>query len=167
MHPFAAIALDFVFAFALLCSLYVALAWGELCGVRPGGDKSGLGGFAFVALFALARGVALALGMLVVARDGELVWLWLGHAAIGLLAWRVFEAQVARLQRDRWAVTLVGLFVAAVLPVPAFTLVLVRGNDRWLVGGAATMQLVAAAVAVLHAVCFWQRRRGMLRVRRA
>ncbi len=166
MPLLATLALDLVFAFAGLCSVYIAFAWGELCGIRPGGDKSGLGGFAFVLLFALLRGVAVAIGLLCVARDGEAWWLLLAHLAIGVIAWRCFEREVRRVQAEHWPSLSVGLLVGVLLPLPAFTLVLVRTNERWLGDGVSAWSIVAGGLAGAHALCHLRQRRDMLRQRR-
>jgi hypothetical protein len=157
--------LDLVFAFAGLCSVYIAFAWGELCGIRPGGDKSGLGGFAFVLLFALLRGVALAIGLLVVARDGESWWLLLVHLGLGVLAWRCFEREVRRVQADRWPSLSVGLFAGVLLPLPVLTLVLVRTNERWLGDGVSAWVGVAGGLVSAHALCCLRQRSDMRRAR--
>jgi hypothetical protein len=161
MSLLATLALDVVLALAGLCSLHIAFAWGELCGVRTGGDKSGLGGFAFVLLFVLLRGVAVALALAVVARAGETWWLLLGHTGLGVLAWRCFEREIRQLQADRWGSVAVACLAGVLVPVPALTLVLVRVNSRWLDQGIETTVAVAVALTLVHGVCLWHRRRGM------
>jgi hypothetical protein len=162
------IALDLVLAFTLLLSAQIAAGWGELAGIRPGRDKSGLGGF--VAIFALfaVRWLALAGLLLAVARPGETAWLLGAHAALGAVSVLLFQHGIARVQADRWAPQAPTVLGGVVVPVPAFALVLQRVNAGWLAGdgGAGILAALAGAMLALHGACYRARRRDLLNIAR-
>ncbi len=160
MHWLAAIALDLVLAVALLGSIGSAAAWGELSGIPPGRDKSGLGGFAAVLIFLLLRGAAVALALVDTSPATEGPWLLGGHVALGWIGWRAFSAGVDRVQRDRVVPLWLCIAFATLLPLPALTLTLVRTNANWLGTAPAMPALVGATLFALHAACFRRGRRG-------
>lgn len=155
------IAVDLVLAFAFLFSLSMAGAWGELCGIRPGGDKSGLGGFAMALMLAVIRWLALAVALAVVARPGERIWLLLAHAALGAFASFVFSRQVDVVHRDGVVPAWRGVAVGVLLPLPAFALPLVRLHHEAPHDAPLALAATAGGLAVLHGLIFHQRRRGM------
>jgi hypothetical protein len=159
------IALDLLLAFTLLFSVQIAAGWGELCGIRPGGDKSGLGGFMAIYMFCLFRWLVLA-ACLAGLSAGDERWLLLGaHTALGIVSIKLFERGVQRVQNDRMVSDLVGLLGSTLLPLPACTLVVQRANASWLGDSSVTLAVVAAALAALHLACYRARRRDMLRSR--
>lgn len=155
------ITLDVVLAFALLCSLSMAGAWGELCGIRPSGDKSGLGGFTMVLLLAIVRWLAFALALAVVARPGERTWLLAAHAGLGVAATWSFSRLVDRVHGDRTVPAALGAAIGVGVPLPALTLALVRLHGAGRHDAPLVFALTAVALAALHGLVFHQRRRGM------
>lgn len=155
------LALDVVLAFGLLCSLSMAGAWGELCGIRPGGDKSGIGGFAMALILAIVRWLAVALALAVVARPGERLALLAAHAALGAAASWLFSRLVDRVHGDRTVPAAWGVAIGVVVPLPALTLALVRLHGGGAHDAPMALALTAAALAAVHGLVFHQRRRGM------
>jgi hypothetical protein len=152
---------DLVLAFLLLFSVQVAAGWGELCGIRPGRDKSGLGGFVALYMLGLIRWLGLTAGLAVVARGDEWAWLLGGHAVLGVVSLQLFGRELARVQNDRFASAAVGLFASTALPLPAWTLVVQRANAAWLGESVVAIAAVALAIGAAHFACFRQRRRSM------
>lgn len=163
MNLLATLALDLVLAFVVLLGMHGACAWGELCGIRPGRDKSGLGGFAAVFLLTGMRwlGVALILG--VTTGAGERWWLLAAHLALGALAAFSFDRCLRRVQHDRPAPAAIGVFAGVLLPMPALTLAIARANLGSEADSAIAFGLVAGALLLLHGICFHRRRADMLR----
>lgn len=151
-----------VYGLAVLVSLMIASWWGELAGIRPGRDKSGLGGFAAIYLFFVIRWLAFA-PMIVQGGSERLpgAWPWwlLAHLLLGLASIRLFERGLAYVQQDRVVPLWLGLSGAVLLPAPAIWL----GAEAlaWAcVGGPG---FATAVLLVLHAWAFWQRRRELHR----
>jgi hypothetical protein len=159
------IALDLVLAFTLLFSVQIAAGWGELCGIRPGRDKSGLGGFVAIYLFLLLRWLVLAGCIAGFATPDERWWLLGGHAVLGIASVRLFGQGLERVQKDRTVPDLLGVAGSTLLPVPAWTFVVHRVNVAWLGDSGVAIATVAAALGGLHLVLYRQRRTGMLAVR--
>ena len=157
MHVLATILADCWLLIMLLLSLMIAAWWGELAGIRPGRDKSGLGGFAAVYLFLPMRWLGLAILLP--------NWSWLGvHAALGALSAFGFERGLQRVQHDRQVPMLLGL-IGAWLPVPAWSIAFLAANDLSTTGRVGL--LTGLAVIGLHAITFLLRRGDLRRVRPA
>ena len=145
----------------LLLSLMVATWWGELAGIAPGRNKSGLGGFAFIYLFFGTRwllGAGLLLMQPVAANvpGGRLVAL-LAHLLLGVASVRLFERGLARVQRDERVPLWLGIVGSTLLPLPLLAVVSV-GCQHACFGAP---WLATTVVAGLHLWGFWQRRLGM------
>lgn len=150
------------FAAAALLSLMIATWWGELAGIRPHRDKSGLGGFAFLYLFFGLRWLLLAPLVVVGAAErlpGSTLWWLLGHALLGFVGTRLFERGIAIVRQDRFVPLWIGLAGALLVPAPALLLA------SHVVGFACFLDplLTCPLLLGLHAIGFWQRRHGMLR----
>ena len=161
MHLLATIALDLPLAITLLISVQIAAGWGELCGIRPGRDKSGLGGFTMLlALFGF-RWVVLAAYLLCVAPTGLRVWVLVGHTVLGITSARIFTRGVDRVQRDGTVANAIGLLGSTLIPGPAWTFAVHGTNDGWLGRSPASFVAVGVGIALLHAVPHELRRRSL------
>jgi hypothetical protein len=156
------IALDVLLAFTLMFSAVIAAGWGELCGIRPGRDKSGLGGFVAVYMFFVFRWLVLAGCLLGLATASERWWLLAGHTALGVASVQLFGQGLARVQKDRPAPDLLGIAGSTLLPLPAWTFVVHRANVSCLGDSTAAVAVVGVAIAALHLGCYRQRRSSML-----
>jgi hypothetical protein len=95
------------FAVAVLLSLMIATWWGELAGIRPHRDKSGLGGFAAIYLLLAMRWLLLA-PLVFVGASPFVAWPWilLGHTLLGVLgllglhAWGFWQRRRERFRPD-------------------------------------------------------------------
>ncbi len=149
------------FGAALLLSLMAATWWGELAGIAPGRDKSGLGGFAFIYPFFGTRWLLFA-GLLLTEPNaalvpgGRLVAL-LTHLLLGVASVRLFERGLARVQRDEPVPLWLGVVGSTLLPLPV--LAVVSAGCQHACFGAPW--LATTLVAGLHLWGFWQRRGGM------
>ncbi len=161
----ATIGADLALLFTLLLSAQIAAGWGELCGIRPGRDKSGLGGFAAILILFVMRWGAIAIGLLVVGGDGERLWLLGAHLALGIVSTVVFQRCVDGVSHDRMAKNTVGLLVGVALPTPALALVASRANAVWAGDSAVALAAFVAAIGALHFACYTSRRRDMLQPR--
>ena len=162
MGLLATVVLDLVLAFTLLFSVQIAAGWGELCGIRPGRDKSGLGGFAMLLMFFLVRWLALALCLAALSAGAERWWLLAGHGGLGWVSVTMFNRGVARVQADGTVGHFAGVVGSTLIPAPACTLALQRANVAWLGDSPAALAAVAAIVVLLHFACYRQRRSSML-----
>jgi hypothetical protein len=160
VHLIATIALDLLLALTLLVSVQIAAGWGELCGIRPGRDKSGLGGFTM--LFALfgCRWVVLAVCLLCVAPTGARVWTLVGHTVLGFVSARIFSRGVDRVHEDGTVANAIGLLGSTLIPAPAWTLAVHGANANWLGDSPASFVAVGVVVALLHALPHELRRRS-------
>jgi hypothetical protein len=158
----ATIAFDLVLAFTLLLSAQIAAGWGELAGIRPGRDKSGLGGFVAIFVLFAVRWLALAGVLLAVVRPGETAWLLGAHVALGVVSLLLFQHGLGHVEKDRMAPNALAVLGGVLVPVPACTLALHRVNSGWLGGGTATLAALGVALLALHAACYRARRRDML-----
>ena len=157
MHVLATILADCWLLIMLLLSLMIAAWWGELAGIRPGRDKSGLGGFAAVYLFLPMRWLGLAILLP--------NWSWLGvHAALGALSAFGFERGLQRVQHDRQVPVLLGL-AGACLAAPTWSVALLSVHDLSTTGRAGLLS--GLVVLGLHALTYWSRRGDLGRVRPA
>ncbi len=145
-----------------MLSLMIAAWWGELAGIRPHRDKSGLGGFAAIYLFFGMRWALLA--PLVVCATVE--WLpghWsirlLVHLLLGFVSVRLFGRGIAMVQQDRVVPWWLGCLGAVLLPAPALWL----GCEVVVPKDHAAPQIAMAVLLLLHALCFWRRRRELFR----
>ena len=157
MPLLATIVLDLGLAVALMFSLFAAFCWGELCGIRPGRDKSGLGGFVAIYMFFIIRWLGVALASWATARPGEVWWLLAAHTLLGVLSVHAFGHGLERVQHDRWAPPWLGMLAGAVLPAPALALSLLRVNSEH-GDSLAIIAAVTAVLAALHALCVHRRR---------
>lgn len=167
MHLLATLALDLLLALTFLISLQIAAGWGELCGIRPGRDKSGLGGFAMLFLLFGFRWLALAACLLYAPPLGEVVWTLVVHAALGLASAQIFSRGVARVQKDGTVTNAVGLFGSSLLPAPAWAFAVHGVNIGWLGTSNFALMSVGVAAALLHVALHEQRRRSLLAPRPA
>lgn len=141
----------------LLLSLMIAAWWGELAGIRPGLDKSGLGGFAMIYLFLPVRWVGLAILLP--------SWSWLGaHAVLGALSGYGFGRGVDHVHNDRELPVLLGL-LGAWLPVPVLWVEFTAVHGMAATGGASL--LVGVGLLALLSLPYLHRRRDLRRVRPA
>lgn len=155
MSVFATILSDSCLSVMLLLSMMIAAWWGELAGIRPGRDKSGLGGFAAIYLFLPLRWLGLAILMP--------SWAWLGvHTALGALSAFGFARGVQRVQNDREVPVLLGL-LGALLAVPALWVDFTNVHSLPTTGR--TSLLAGTALLALHSVLYLRRRRDLRRVR--
>ncbi|MCU0866808.1 MAG: hypothetical protein MUC36_23735 [Planctomycetes bacterium] len=155
MHVLATILADGWLLIMLLLSLMIAAWWGELAGIRPGRDKSGLGGFAAIYMFLPLRWLGLAILLP--------SWTWIGvHAALGALSAFGFERGLLRVQHDREVPMLLGL-LGACLPVPAWSIAFLAVHDLATTGRAGL--LTGLMLIGLHALTFLLRRGDLRRVR--
>lgn len=170
----AALAANAVLGLAVLMSVQIAAGWGEMAGIRGGGDKSGLGGlFAMLILFLIRWGavallllVGLARGAFDVLPGGR--WPEAGivlgaHVALGLVSyfgfnWIAEGLTADRLEPQRWS-PLFGL----VVPLPGLLL------GAWAVNRDAASRhprlalLLALALVAAHAAVYRQRYESMRR----
>lgn len=141
----------------LLLSVMIANWWGELAGIRPGRDKSGLGGFAAIYLFFAVRWLGLAILLP--------SWSWLGaHAVLGALSGYGFGRGVDRVQGDGEVPALLGL-LGAWLPVPVLWVEFTAVHGMEPTGGASV--LLGLGMLALLTLPYLHRRRDLRRVRPA
>jgi len=136
VHLLATIALDLLLAMTLLISVQIAAGWGELCGTRPGRDKSGLGGVATMFILFGFRWAALAVCLLYAPPTGERVWTLVGHTALGLV-------------------------VSTGITAPAWAFAVHGINAGWLGDSLLALVSTGVVIALLHAAVHEQRRRSM------
>ena len=160
MHIFLTLLVDGALLFGLLFSLILATCWGELCGIEPHRDKSGLGGFMAVYMVLPVRWActciglvwALSCGTLPLVPDGGagLTWLVLGaHVALGVAVVMLFQRGLNRVQRDLRAGDALGVVGAVVLPLPGLWMALVGAHPTWFLGTTARVLLAVALATVL------------------
>ena len=166
MPTLATIALDLLLALTLLISVQIAAGWGELCGIEPGRDKSGLGGFTMLFVLFGFRWLALAICLLCVPPAGERLWTLAAHGALGGASARLFTRGVDRVQRDGRVSNAIGLVGSTLIPVPAWAFAVHGVNTDWLGGSTVALVATGAVIALLHAAMHEQRRRSMLAQRR-
>lgn len=117
--------------FGLLISLMTASFWGEMAGIARGGDKSGLGGLAWVLLFMAIRWTAMLVALAAAVSTGAFEpfvatrWgqygLVLGlHLALGLVSMYGFNWISNGLTRDEMGPQRLSWVFGVVLPLPAF-----------------------------------------------
>ena len=149
-----------VFGVAVLRSLRTATWWGELAGIRPHRDKSGLGGFAAIYLFFAMRWLLLA-PLVFVAASPYVAWPWilLGHTLLGIASVQLFGRGLVYVRQDRYVPLWLGLLGALVLPAPALWL----GADFVRFACFDAPLVPVAVLLLLHAWGFWQRRRERFR----
>lgn len=167
MQIVATIGADLALLFTMLFSAQIASGWGELCGIRPGRDKSGLGGFAAMYVLFVIRWTALALGLVVFGNDGERLLLLGGHTALGLASVVLFEHGCKRVRNDRMVPNALGVLGGVLVPTPAVALVAARGNSIWAGDSHGALAAFVIAVAAVNCACYSIRRRDMLRTERA
>jgi hypothetical protein len=164
--------------FGTFASVFLATCWGELCGIRPGGDKSGLGGFMATYLFMMMRWPAILLGFWLGANRGgldglpidadQVFWIGLGlHAALGALSLWAFGKLLTFVQNDRFAPAWCGWLCGVALPLPVATAAIVAANRGWLGDGLVPAAIVLAVLLALHWLPFRARLNDMRRPRRA
>lgn len=155
MTVLVAILSDCWLVFLLLLSLMIANWWGELAGIRPGRDKSGLGGFAAIYLFLPVRWLGLAILLP--------SWSWLGaHAVLGALSGYGFGRLVDHVHDDGEVPVLLGL-LGAWLPVPALWVGFTGVHGMEPTGGPSL--LLGLGMLALLTLPYLHRRRDLRRVR--
>lgn len=149
-----------VFGVAALLSLMIATWWGELAGIRPHRDKSGLGGFAAIYLFFVMRWLLLA-PLVVIGANAFVAWPWslLAHALLGVASVQLFGRGLALVQQDRFVPLWLGLLGALLVPAPALWL----GADVARFACFDAPLLPVLGLLGLHAWGFWHRRRERFR----
>lgn len=159
---------------AALVSLLTASGWGEMAGIPRGGDKSGLGGLAFLLLFMAMRWLALAVALAAATFTGAFqplagsrglqYVLVLGlHFGLGLASYAGFNWIANGLTRDVMAPQRWSWFFGILLPLPAF-LAAGWGLHRGWVGRHGGLALaLAAGVVLLHLLPFRSRQLDMIR----
>src|SRR5262245_8259029 len=109
VHLVLSLLVDGVLLLGLVVSFILATRWGELCGIEPHRDKSGLGGFFAVSLFLPLRWACTCVGLAWGLWNGTLPffaqtssglpWTVLGaHAAIGVAVVLLFQHGLKRVQ---------------------------------------------------------------------
>ncbi len=133
VHAAGTVVLNAVLVFAIISAIICASAWGEMAGIQPGGDKSGLGGFMMLMLFMAMRWLAVAVllwsGVLREAFDflpGDR-WAQAGivlglHLALGLACYAGFTAITSGLQTDTMAPQRWTWLFGLLIPVPVLAL---------------------------------------------
>lgn len=154
MPLLATLALDLGLAVVLLGSLFIARGFGELCGIRPGRDKSGLGGFAVLYLFFALRWAGLAVALWATAPTGQGLWLLAAHAGLGAVSLRTFGHGIARVQADRVAPAWQGLLAGVLLPAPALAVAIARSNPALGGDGLLPLAAIGGSVVLLHGLGF-------------
>lgn len=162
MHLVATIAFDLVLALTLLISLQIAAGWGELCGIRPGRDKSGLGGFAMLFVLFGIRWVVLAVCLAFAPPFGERIAALAAHVVLGVVSACLFSRGCDRVQKDGTVANGLGLFGSTVLPAPALLFAVQGVNVAWLGEGLRTFVAVGAGIVLVHLTVHERRRRSML-----
>ena len=161
--------------FGALVSLYTAHGWGERAGIQPGGDKSGLGGLAFLLFFQALRWVALAVALaaavgaggfaaLTPARGHQFLLVLGLHALLGLASYAAFNWIANGVTRDQMGPQRFAWFFAVVLPLPAFLAAAWGLWQGWLLRHPRLGLALALAVLLLHLLPF---RSMMLDMRRS
>lgn len=172
MHTLITLLTDAALLIGVFVSVIIATFHGELCGIEPGRDKSGLGGFAFGYLLMSIRWPLVAIGLLVghghdaiplVAADWPWWSLLLGHGALGALAAFAFGRGVDHVHADRRLPAPVGAFLGVLLPLPALWAAIVGTNASWL-GGPIAPAVVAMLLLAVHGLPFRARLRDMRRM---
>lgn len=166
------ILLDAALVFGIFVSVSIAAFHGELCGIEPGRDKSGLGGFAFAYLFLMLRWPLVAAGLLVGHGRGAIPfvpadWPWWSllsvHAALGALAAVAFGRGVDRVHVDRRLPAAFGAFFGVLLPMPALWAAVVGTNAAWLGNSPFALAAVASLLLAIHGLPFRSRLLDMRR----
>jgi hypothetical protein len=133
VHFAGSLLLNAVLVFTTFCAIICASAWGEMAGVQPGGDKSGLGGFAMLLMFMAMRwlGVAVllwggvmrdAFDFLPGGRWSQFGILLAAHLALGGLCYWGFTAITNGLQVDNMAPQRWTWVVGLLIPVTVLAL---------------------------------------------
>ena len=132
------------FGVAALLSLMIATWWGELAGIRPHRDKSGLGGFAAIYLFFVMRWLLLA-PLVVIGARPFVAWPWslLAHALLGVASVQLW----------------LGLLGALLVPAPALWL----GADVVRFACFDVPMIPVGVLVLLQAWGFWKNRRERFR----
>jgi hypothetical protein len=155
MHVLVTILGDGWLLMILLLSLMIAAWWGELTGIRPGRDKSGLGGFAAVYLFLPMRWLGLSILL-----PG---WSWLAaHLGLGVLSVVGFERGLELVRTDRVVAAGLG-YIGALLPVPAMLAAIARVHDFPITGP--TGLVTGLGIAGAHTIPFLRWRAKLRRTR--
>lgn len=177
MTVIATLVLNAVLLIGLFFSIYVATAWGEMAGHLPGGDKSGLGGFAMVFILMgirwLALAAVLAAGVmrggfeaLIDGGRGRQSLVVLGaHVLLGIGSAWLFNTLANGLTADRAAPRAATVLGAVVLPLPALLAGAYAIQRDWVTRHGRLATLLAVAIIALHAFLYRDRLRDMERAR--
>ncbi len=155
-------------AFGLLISLMTASFWGEMAGIAPGGDKSGLGGLAWVLLFMAIRWTAMLVALAAAVSTGAFEpfaasrWgqygLVLGlHLALGLASLSGFNWISNGLTRDEMGPQRLSWLFGVVLPLPAFLAAGWGLHSGWMARHPRLTAALLLGLVALHALPFRQR----------
>jgi hypothetical protein len=161
------------FLVGLLMSLQTAHAWGEMAGIAPGGDKTGLGGlFAVLVLLGiewLAVAAALACGVLKGGFDGwfsargmQVAVLLGGHLTLGAFCFFGFNWIAEGLTLDQMGPQRLCWLFGVLLPLPALLAALAGLHPNGLTRHPRIALVVALAVVLAHAAIFQHSRTSML-----
>jgi hypothetical protein len=163
-----------VLAVALFMSIYMAAGWGEMAGIRGGGDKSGLGGlFAMLMLMGI-RWAAVALLLLLAVWRGLFDFLpggrWPGvgivlgaHLLLGLVSYLGFNWVAEGLTADRFGPQRWSPLFGILLPLPALFVAGWAVNRDFLARHPRLGLVLAVAIALGHVALYRQRYESMRR----
>ena len=151
--------LDALLALTLLLSCQIAAGAGELAAIRPGANKSGLGGFGAMFVLLPARWLFLALALAATAGDGKTAQLLAAHVAAGGISLWFWQRALHRVQHDHEVSPTFACLCGAALPAATLGVVVQRANP-WLGTGLTTGAALVTASLLLHALPFHRRWRG-------
>ncbi len=154
--------------FGLLISLITSSFWGEMAGIARGGDKSGLGGLAWVLLFMAIRWTAMLVALAAAVSTGAFEpfvasrWgqygLVLGlHLALGLVSMYGFNWISNGLTRDEMGPQRLSWLFGVVLPLPAFLAAGWGLYSGWLARHPRLTAALLLGLVALHALTFRHR----------
>ena len=177
MTLLATLFLNAVLLVGLFFSIYVATAWGEMAGHFPGGDKSGLGGFAMVFILMGVRWLALAAVLAAgVMRGGfetlvdggrgrQFLVVFGAHLLVGILSAWLFNTLANGLTADRAAPRTLTFLGAVALPLPALLAGAYAIQRDWVTRHGRLAAVLAVAIVALHVYLYRDRLRDMERSR--
>ena len=154
--------------FGLLISLINSSFWGEMAGIGRGGDKSGLGGLAWVLLFMAIRWTAMLVALAAAVSTGAFEpfvasrWgqygLVLGlHLVLGLAGMVGFNWISSGLTRDEMGPQRFSWLFGVVLPLPAFLAAGWGLYGGWLARHPRLTAALLLGLLALHALPFRHR----------
>lgn len=159
----------------LVLSLYVAFCWGEMAGIAPGRDKSGLGGLFAVLFLMTARWATLALALwIAVLRGGFADWIdgsrwvvfaWVlgAHLLLGAGSYQAFNWVSDGLMHDQTLPQRFAWLFGIVLPLPALLAGGWALNRAWVSRSPRLAVALMLGVIIVHALGFRAQLRDMQR----